>query len=334
MAVVQELLPPFITASAGLGLLLFSANYLVVGAVSLARRLGWSKLIIGLTVIAFGTSAPEFVTVLAAALEEAPAMAVGNVVGSNLANMLLILGVAAAIRPIACAPRVVKRDGVAVLLATVLFIALGFAQGLTSLHAIILLVVWLAYLTWSYYAERNLANQGGAVHVMGAEEVTGVPPQLWVAGLMVSGGLVGLVVGAELLVRGGIQIARLAGVSEAAIGLTLIAVGTSLPELATVAVASWRAHGDVVIGNILGSNIFNLLAVAGGVASITPLPVPKQILFFDVWAMLAVTALMLPIMITGHRVSRPEGGGLLVLYGGYVFVQFSPIREILGFTSV
>lgn len=323
-----------ILAGAGLGLLLFSADFLVRGAVSLARRLGWSSLIIGLTVVAFGTSAPEFVAVLAAALEEAPAMAIGNVVGSNVANMLLILGVAAAIRPIGCAPRVVKRDGVAVLLATVLFIALGLAQGLTSLHAIILLAVWLAYLSWSYYAERTLANADAAVHVMGAEEVTGVPPGLWIACLWVVGGIIGLVVGAELLVRGGIQIARLAGVPEATIGLTLIAVGTSLPELATVAVASWRAHGDVAIGNILGSNIFNLLAVAGGVAAITPLPIPEQILFFDVWVMLAVTALMLPVMITGHKVSRPEGGGLLVLYGGYVYMQFGPVREILGIANL
>ena len=307
----------------GLALLLFSADYLVRGAVRLARRFGLSQLIIGLTVIAFGTSAPEFVTSLTAALEGTPAMAVGNVVGSNMANMLLILGVAAVLRPIRCAPQAISRDAVVTLGATALFIALAALGGLGVWHGLILLAALAGYLVWSYRAERNAVHaQRDAAHRGAAEVDEAAPGRLWVTILLLVAGLGGIVLGAELLVRGGTGVARLLGVSEAVIGLTLIALGTSLPELATVVVASSRGHGDVALGNVLGSNIFNLLGIAGGVAAITPLPVPAEIMRFDVWALLGVTALLLPLMLTGRRLSRGEGSGLLILYGGYVAIQF------------
>ena len=313
------MLIPLVQTAVGLALLLFSADYLVRGAVRLARRFGLSQLIIGLTVIAFGTSAPEFVTALTAALGGTPAMAVGNVVGSNMANMLLILGVAAVLRPIRCAPQAISRDAVVTLGATALFIALAALGGLGVWHGLILLAALAGYLVWSYRAERD-AVRNGVAEV--DEETQG---RLWVTILLLVAGLAGIVLGAELLVRGGTGVARLLGVSEAVIGLTLIALGTSLPELATVVVASSRGHGDVALGNVLGSNIFNLLGIAGGVAAITPLPVPAEIMGFDVWALLAVSALLLPLMLTGRRLSRGEGSGLLILYGGYVAIQFGAV---------
>ena len=301
----------------GLALLVFAADYLVRGGIQLARRFGLSDLIIGLTVIAFGTSAPEFVTALAAALEGTPAMAVGNVVGSNMANLLLILGVAAVLRPIRCAPQTISRDALVALAATALFIVFALLGGLRAWHGIVLLAALVGYLWWSYRAERT-----GAAGAATDDAPAPPPGGLWIAVLLLVAGIAGVILGAELLVRGGVGVARLLGVSDAVIGLTLIAVGTSLPELATVVAASRRGHGDVALGNVLGSNIFNLLAIAGGVAVITPLPVPAEILRFDVWALLAVTALLLPLMLTGRRLSRGEGAVLLLLYAVFIAIQF------------
>ena len=315
----------FIQAGIGLALLLFCADFLVRGAVGLARQFGISTLMIGLTVVACGTSAPEFVTALAAALRGNEGMAVGNVVGSNIANMMLILGIAAAIRPIVCSTRVIQRDAVILLAATLVFVAIALFAVIDRWQGVILVACLLVYLYSSYRLELR-EPAADAVHVREAEEVTGVPSRAWKSGALVVAGLVGIVIGAELLVRGGIGIAELAGVSDAVIGLTLIAVGTSLPELATVVVASLRGHGDVALGNVLGSNIFNLLAIAGGVAIVEPLSIPGEILQFDLWVMAAITALLWPLMITGRRLSRGEGWLLAGLYVVYIALQFVGVR--------
>jgi len=318
----------FIEAAVGLALLLFAADYVVRGAVGLARRLGVSTLIIGLTVVAFGTSAPEFVTTLTAALRGTPDMAIGNIVGSNIANLLLILGAAAAFRPIVCSPRAIKRDGLMMLGATMLFTLLVLDGWLGYVEGTLLMIGLGAYLALSYLQERR-AVEGGTLHEQEVEEVTGVPRRLDVAIGLLLGGLLGLVLGAKLLVAGAAGIAQLAGVSDAVIGLTLVALGTSLPELATVTIAAWRNHGDVAVGNVLGSNIFNLLVIGGGVSLITPLPVAREILVFDAWAMLAVTVLLLPLMITGGRLSRVEGWVLAALYLLYMACQFGPLARLV-----
>ena len=319
----------FLQAGVGLVLLIGCADYLVRGAVSLAHRLGLSTLIIGLTVVALGTSAPEFVAALTAALNGAPEMAVGNIVGSNMANLLLVLGVAALIRPIVCSPRAIRRDGMAMVVATVLFIVLGLANGLVAWQGALLVIVFVGYLWGSFHAERTLAGNV-AVHVQEAQEVAQTPIRLRLAIAMVLVSLIGIVVGAQLLVNGGVGIARSFGVSEAVIGLTLIAIGTSLPELATVVMASLRGHGDVAVGNILGSNIFNLLAIGGGVAIIRPLPIPGQIAHFDFWVLLAASLSVIVVTVYFARVPRVPAAAMLAVYTAYIVLQFGPVRAVLG----
>jgi cation:H+ antiporter len=298
-------------------MLLAFADFLVRGSVGLARLIGLSPLIIGLTVVAFGTSAPEFVTSLAASLGGTPAMATGNIVGSNVANILLILGVAAAMRPIACTREIIGRDGVAVLVSGAIFAAIAVMGDFTRLGGALLLACLAGYIGLTYRFERA-ARRSASLHTLEAEEIAGTPERPWVAVAMVLAGLIGIVVGAELLVRGAADIARLLGLSDAVIGLTLIAIGTSLPELATVIMASWRNHGDVALGNVLGSNIFNVLAIAGGVTVISPIAVPPEIAHVDIWVMLGASLLLMPLMISDRRISRREGGLLLALYACYL----------------
>ena len=301
---------------------------MVRGAVGLARRMGMSPLIIGLSVIAIGTSAPELVTTLTATLEGAPDLALGNVVGSNLANMLLILGVAALMRPILCAPKVISRDGSMVLAATALFVAIAMTGSFVLWHGLILLAGLLGYLYFTYRAET--ARPETALHSHEASDVSGVPERAWVGALFLVGGLVGTVIGAKLLVDGGVAVAESLGVSKAIIGLTLVAIGTSLPELAIVIVASARGHGDVALGNVLGSNIFNLLGITGAVAVVAPLPVPDLLLSFDLWVLLGVTILLLPMMLTQGCISRREGGVLVFLYAVYLSFQLDSVRAMIA----
>ena len=319
----------FIQAGAGLALLLFAADYLVRGAVALARLSGVSPLIIGLSVVAIGTSAPEFVTALAAALSGAGDMAIGNVVGSNIVNMLLILGIAAMIRPINVAMKTVARDAMMVVGATALFVAIGIAGGYNQWQGALLLFCLIGYLYLTYKAEQAQNNEE-ALHTREVEDVGGVPERRWVATLFLIGGLAGIIIGAQLLVRGGLGIAELFDVSRTIVGLTLIAVGTSLPELAIVIVASCRGHSDIALGNVLGSNIFNLLGITGAVAMITPLEMPIEIVTFDIWVLLGVTILLLPLMITENKISRLEGRFLAGLYIAYLAAQLGPVRQLFA----
>jgi len=307
---------------------LFAADYLVRGAVALARISGLSPLIIGLSVVAIGTSAPEFVTALAAALSGATDMAIGNVVGSNNVNMLLILGIAAMIRPINVAMKVIARDAMMVIGATALFVAIGFTGGYNRWQGALLVICLIGYLYLTYKAEKA-ENNKQALHAREAEDVGGVPERGTIATVFLAGGLVGIIVGAELLVRGGLGIAAVFDVSRTIVGLTLIAVGTSLPELAIVIVASWRGHSDIALGNVLGSNIFNLLGITGGVAMIEPLVMPAEVISFDIWVLLGVTILLLPLMITENRISRTEGRFLAALYIAYLAGQLEPVRQLL-----
>ncbi len=319
----------FIEAGAGLAILLFAADYLVRGAVALARLSGVSPLIIGLSVVAVGTSAPEFVTALAAALSGATDMAIGNVVGSNIVNMLLILGIAAMIRPINVAMKTIARDAMMVVGATALFVAIGVTGGYNQWQGALLLFCLIGYLYLTYRAEQT-ENEEQALHAREAEDVGGVPGRGWVAGVFLAGGLIGIIIGAELLVRGGLGIAEVFEVSRAVVGLTLIAVGTSLPELAIVIVASWRGHSDIALGNVLGSNIFNLLGITGGVALFRPLDMPVEIMNFDIWVLLGVTILLLPLMITENKISRLEGRILAGLYVIYLGAQIGPVRGLFA----
>ncbi len=308
---------------AGFVLLLGGAELLVRGAVALASRLGVSKLVIGMTVIAFGTSAPELVVSLKAALSGAEGMALGNIIGSNIANVLLILGAAAMVTPIVTTPAALIRDGMVLLGGSLLFAGMLWSGTISNLDGMVLLALFFAFLGYSYWRETHSpgkAEETGAVEV---DEYGGFTGSMWVASAALLGGLFGVIYGADLLVEGGVAIARLLGVSEEVSGLTLVAFGTSLPELAASVVAALHKHTDLALGNVVGSNLFNILGVIGTVSIIRPLPVPDQILSFDMWVMLGATALLLPFLMTGWRLSRTEAAIFLIGYVGYIAFQFN-----------
>ena len=321
----------------GLGLLLFGGEVLLRGAVNLAQRFGLSKLLIGFTVVAAATSMPEMVVVIATGLEGVPDVGVGNVIGSNIANILLILGAGAVLFPIATRPSEVMRDGLAVLAASVLFVVFALLGPMSWPHGILMVVLLVGYLGYSYRSERKRSRKRRdaekAARTADADESldaadegedqagTKQPGCLGAIALVVVG-VAGLVLGSDLLIDGSVEIARSIGVSEAVIGLTLVAVGTSLPELATAIVAGLRHHSEVALGNVLGSNLFNILAVLSALAFTLPFEIAGELLRFDIWVMLGVSLLLLPVMLTGWRIGRLEGGLFLVLYAVYIGWQF------------
>lgn len=308
----------------GFALLLFGAEYLVRGAVALAKRLSVSPMIIGLTIVAYGTTAPELVVSLEGALRGQPGIAVGNIVGSNIANILLILGAAAVIFPIATNPRMLRRDGAVMAASALLFAGLAVSGDITRPQGIAMVTGLVAYSLYAYWSERRAtASNGDSSFAHEVEEFSEGPRSLWLAIVAVIGGIAAVVFGARILVGGAIELARTLGVGEEVIGLTLVAVGTSLPELATAVVAAFRRHADVAIGNVIGANIYNLLAIMGLVSAVAPLDVPPQILSFDLWFMLAATFALLLSIALRHGVSRLTGVIFLLAYGAYTAAQYS-----------
>ena len=302
----------------GLVLLVIGGDALVRGAVAVAKRLGVSPLLIGLTLVGFGTSTPELVTSLQAAFLGSPGIAIGNVIGSNTANILLILGVAAVIYPIRTEPSALWRDGGAMLLAALAAVAVVLYGELVRPVGAFFVALLLAYIVHTYRRERHVKDASAAMHEAEASAAEPGPRRLWVAAALTVGGIGLTILGADLLVTGAIALARAAGISETLLGLTIVAVGTSLPELVTSVVAAIRKQADVAFGNVLGSNIYNVLGILGVTALVKPIPVPPEIVRLDVWVMLAATLLLLAVSASGRRISRIEGGVLLAGYGGYI----------------
>jgi cation:H+ antiporter len=317
---------------AGLALLLGGGEALVRGSVAVATRLGVSKLLIGLTLVGFGTSTPELVASLQAALRDLPGVAIGNVVGSNIANILLILGVSTLILPIATTSQAFRRDGSVLIAVSLLMTAVVFLGTLGRPAGLGFLTLLAAYTVYTYFSERRGQTPGDGLYAAEADEVA-MQVSMPAALALAIGGIAGVIIGASLLVGAAIDIARAAGLSEAVIGLTLVAIGTSLPELVTSVMAALRRHGDVAFGNIIGSNVFNILGIAGLTAVVAPIPVPAQIARFDVWVMLGSALLLVVFSVTGWRVSRREGAVLLAAYGAYLTAQLLPgVRAALGLT--
>ena len=317
---------------AGLALLFIGGDFLVRGAVSLAKRLNVSSLLIAVTVVAFGTSLPELIVSLDAALEGAPAIAIGNVVGSNIANILLVLGLPAILAPVVSEGRPAQRNTLYMVGGSLVLLALAWNGSIVRWEGILLSLLLGCFLLASYWqARRDEAAQltyQEEVDQFGADSRS---PML-LAGFIV-GGLAALFIGAQLLIEGAIVIARDLGVSEAVIGLTMVAFGTSLPELVTSLVAIARRHGDVAIGNVLGSNLFNILGVLGITSIIVEIPVPDQILSFDIWVMLASAVIMVPFVLRWITLSRPVGAALFLSYLAYMAAQFGtdlPGSEVVG----
>lgn len=307
----------------GVALLTLGGEALIRGALAAAQRLNVSPLLSGLVIVGFGTSAPELVVSINAAMDGKPDIAIGNVVGSNIGNILLILGLCACITPLAVKPLALRRDAVTVVAASVLFLVLVAGSALGRIDGVILLAALGAYLIWAYWTERAQPLPAGQMHQAEAEEVATVPQTLWATIAAVVVGLLLLIGGSQVLLTGAIGIAAHFGVPEAVIGLTLVAVGTSLPELSISVIAAIRRHADVAVGNVLGSNVFNLLGILGVSALLQPLPVHARILQFDQWVMLGSALVLLLFLFTGRRLSRLEGGLLLAAYVAYAGLSFT-----------
>lgn len=306
----------------GLILLVSGGDVLVKGAVGLARNLGISAVVIGLTVVAFGTSAPEMFISFQAANDH-PDIAIGNVIGSNIANILLVLGATTLIAPIVVHKRIARRDGLIMLAIALLFTGLALDGLFSLLEGIAFLAIIIAYTVSTIRYVHTHKTEPDLVEEIEAE--TNVRLSMPRAILYCLAGIVLLTVGSEVLIDGSVMLARQFGLSEAVIGATIIAVGSSTPELVTSVMAAIRRHADIGLANVVGSNIFNATAVIGLAALASPLPVTQQFLGVDLWIMLGVTALFFVAMLARKQIGRVEGGVMITSYAVYAGWQYNLI---------
>ena len=304
----------------GLVVLIVAGDVMVRGAAALARHWGVPALIVGLTIVAFGTSAPELVVGVQAALGGQGDLAAGNVVGSNIANVLLALGIPALILAIPTNMSGVARNSFIALFAAVLFIFLAFlGNPMGTWQGAILFGCIILYLMYMFLLAKTGADDPILEEMTDIEEgEDGLPTNVWLSLVFVLVGIAGLVGGGSLIVNNATVLAAGMGVSETMIGLTIVAIGTSLPEIATVVVASYRGHSEVAIGNVLGSNVFNIFAVMGASAMAGPSPIEKSIYVFDFWVMLAATLALLIYVLTRQPIGRKTGGVFVLAYVLYL----------------
>lgn len=302
----------------GLALLVIGGEVLVRGASMAARKLGVSPLLIGLTLVGFGTSTPELVTSVQAALAGSPGIAVGSVVGSNISNALLILGLTALIAPIAVDRRAFLRDGPMLALVTAAAVWVFLQGQLTRQFGLIAVGLLAAYIFLVWLLERKHPDAEGERVEDGADLKSGWHGSPWIALLLAVAGIAVTIVGAGFLVDGSVSLARSYGVSDTIVGLTIVAVGTSMPELVTSVIAALRKQGDVALGNIIGSNLYNLLGILGITAMIKPVAVPPELLGVDVWVLAAATGAMILFAFRGMKIFRLEGLALVAGFGGYM----------------
>lgn len=345
----------FVLFVLGLGLLIVGGELLVRGSSSLAQAAGISPLVVGLTVVAFGTSAPELAVSVNATLSGQGAIAVGNVIGSNICNVLLILGVSAIVSPLLVSARLVRFDVPIMIIAAVLMLLVSLDGIVARWEGALLVAGLVSYFAYVVYASRRetMAFQADAVEQAEKKTLPEVPlptePRKpasaaarrrfqWVVHtLLIVAGLAALVVGARWLVAGAVMVAKSFGVSELIIGLTVVALGTSLPEMATSIIASFRDQRDIAVGNIVGSNIFNVLGILGITAVVHPVPVPDAALAFDLPVMLAVCVACLPIFFSGRSISRWEGAlffGYYIAYTAYLILASSKHAALNSYSHV
>ncbi len=302
----------------GLVFLYYGAEFLVKGGVNIATRLKVSPLVIGLTLVAFATSAPELVVSVDAALKDMGNISIGNVVGSNICNITLILGLCAVIAPLRVNRKLFRLDVPALILSCLVFaVFCSYTKGINRWQGLLFLIAIIVYTVWSIVKakrieKKNLKIAHDAEEKFGSEQEFPVTLAL----LLVAVGLAGLIGGAKLFVGCAVYIAKALSVSDAVIGLTIVAVGTSLPELATSVVAAIKGEKDIAIGNVVGSNIFNILAIMGIAPLFRPLHAPG-ISQVDLGLMVFCTLVLYPIMKTGYKISRKEGIFLLAVYIAY-----------------
>ncbi|GHE92302.1 sodium:calcium antiporter [Aliiroseovarius zhejiangensis] len=299
----------YLFVAAGLLALFFGGEALVRGSVGLANRLGIPPLLIGLTVVGFGTSTPELLVSMDAALRGVPDIAIGNVIGSNIANILLILGLTCLIWPIQVSGSTLRRDVTVMMIATLLLLPIFAFAEISRVSGALLVTGLIGYLTWAYLAAGKTPT---------SPDTMVTSPTAFASALWLLGGLAVLLLGARFLVDGAASIARGFGVSEAFIGLTIVAIGTSLPEMTTSVIAAMRRQSDIAIGNVIGSNIFNLLGILGVTAMITPIPLARRFASFDLPILIAVTASLAAALLLRPRLGRWLGVVMLTGYAAYV----------------
>ena len=310
---------PWVLSGLGLLILLLAGDALVKGAVNLSLRLGVPALIVSLTIVAFGTSAPELLISIKAILDDASGIALGNVVGSNTANILLVLGIPALLATMHTSECQTKKTFNIMIAASLLFIALAFRGVFDWIAGLILLAGLTFVLGDAFYDAHKHRNDCGDSD---EEDPEGADPDMpgWQIAVFLVLGLIGLPLGASLLVDNATIIAKAYGVSDTVIGLTLVAIGTSLPELATTVMAALRRQADVALGNVIGSNMFNLLAIIGVASLVGPIAVDPEFLRFDLWVMLGASLLMIPFVYFRQDITRLWGIILSALYASYLFI--------------
>ena len=301
----------------GLAVLLLAGDALVRGSVGLATKFGVPPMITGLTIVAFGTSAPELLVSLDSALDGVGGIAIGNVVGSNIANVLLVLGLPSLFMATNCGEEGAGRHALVMMVVTLAFIAFcmfGTIDRMAGIALIAMLAIFLIDQYRSAMAHRRETGEDGVK----LEELDSAPDKLSIAIFLTIIGLIGLPLGAHFTVEGAVATARLLGVSDTTIGLTVVAIGTSLPELSATLMAAIRGKGSVALGNVIGSNIFNLLAIIGITAVVVPIQVPAELIAFDLWVMLAAAMFLTAFAYRRERIGPRIGLGMTSIYVGYI----------------
>ncbi len=307
----------------GFALLFVGGDALVRGAVGFAQRFGVSPMMIGATVVAYGTTTPELFVSLDAAFKGSPGIAVGNVIGSNICNFLLILGCSCLIWPISLERSAsLNTTGIILTLATALLLLLAWDGQIARWQGILMVLLLVSLTVYNFRKERRQSSSTSSFAEEAEEFADKAPTSVVKSALTFGAGLLGVIFGADFLVKGAVALARDAGVPEEVVGLTVVALGTSLPELATAVIAAWRRHSDVALGTVFGANIYNILGIMGVVATVTPVPIPPQMVAFDLWFLLGITAILAFWVRRFNVMNRVAGAGFLVCYGGYVSWQY------------
>jgi cation:H+ antiporter len=297
-------------------ILYLGANSLVKGAGSLAERLGVSSLVVGLTVVAFGTSTPELIVSVQATLDGFGGISIGNVIGSNVANIGLILGLSALIFPLKAQMQLIRFDTPVMIFATLLFLVFFLDNTVGRIEGMVFLLAIIGYSVFNVIKSRQEHQKKV---IMEFDDTIPKQTRHWALDvLFIALGLAGLIIGSEILVKNAVDLARLLGMSEAVIGLTIVAIGTSTPELATSIVAAVKKQPDIAIGNVIGSNIFNIFGILGVASLVKPISTP-DINLVDMLVMIALSLLLLPFIKTGFTLRRWEGALLLAVYVGYMW---------------
>jgi cation:H+ antiporter len=308
----------FLLIIIGFVLLLVGGEFLVRGASGLAAQLGVSPLVIGIVIVGFGTSTPELVTSVQAALSGAPGLAIGNIIGSNIANILLILGAGALIYPMACSRDVIRRDGALVIGTAFMLGVAAYAGGLTRIAGMVFVVALVLYMWLLMARERRAGLQAVALAGETVPVFNAKCPKLWSGIGFTLAGTLGVILGGKMLVEGAVALAEAWGISEEIIGLTVVALGTSLPELATSVIAALKRNSEIALGNVLGSNVYNILGIGGVTATISPLSISPQLLMLDIPLMIGLSVLMIAIAAMWNGIGRWAGALFLGGYGTYV----------------